>query len=113
MGAEAAPGQRADLFVQKVRQCATVLDFSNPFLDVDEKEVKRVTLKELSAFVTAPAIRSDAFTDPATYAEVFRMVLRFLTPTPLILTAPPPYPTPHPNLLSWECIIFISFLFYK
>jgi len=73
-GVEAAPEQRADLFVQKVRQCRVEFDFGDPFVDVDEKEVKRAALKELVAFVSSPALRADAFTDPATYAEVFSMV---------------------------------------
>jgi serine/threonine-protein phosphatase 2A regulatory subunit B' len=68
------PEQRADLFVQKVRQCRVVFDFGDPFLDVEEKEIKRQALKELSAFATSSALRPDAFTDPATYAEVFSMV---------------------------------------
>ena len=50
---DAAPSEREDLFVQKLRQCCVIFDFlSDPLSDLKWKEIKRAALNELVDYVT-------------------------------------------------------------
>lgn len=50
---DAAPAEKEDLFIQKIRQGCTVFDFvSDPLSDLKWKEIKRATLNELIDHVT-------------------------------------------------------------
>ncbi|XP_046402719.1 serine/threonine-protein phosphatase 2A 56 kDa regulatory subunit gamma isoform-like isoform X2 [Ischnura elegans] len=51
---DAAPGEREELFIQKIRQCCVLFDFvSDPLSDLKWKEVKRAALHEMVEFVTS------------------------------------------------------------
>lgn len=51
--ADAAPNEREELFIQKLRQCCVMFDFaSDPLSDLKWKEVKRTALSEMVEFVT-------------------------------------------------------------
>ncbi|XP_060536592.1 serine/threonine-protein phosphatase 2A 56 kDa regulatory subunit gamma isoform isoform X2 [Cylas formicarius] len=50
---EAAPSDREELFIQKLRQCCVLFDFAaDPLSDLKWKEVKRTALTEMVEFVT-------------------------------------------------------------
>ncbi|KAH8292259.1 hypothetical protein KR054_007685 [Drosophila jambulina] len=49
---ETATSEREDLFIQKIRQCCTLFDFSEPLSDLKWKEVKRAALHEMVDFLT-------------------------------------------------------------
>ncbi|RNA06479.1 serine threonine- phosphatase 2A 56 kDa regulatory subunit delta isoform isoform X5, partial [Brachionus plicatilis] len=57
------------LFVDKIQQCATLFDFSEPLSDLKSKEVKRQTLNELVEYVTV----SRGVLTEAVYDEIVRM----------------------------------------
>ncbi|XP_017113722.1 serine/threonine-protein phosphatase 2A 56 kDa regulatory subunit gamma isoform isoform X3 [Drosophila elegans] len=47
-----ATTEREELFIQKIRQCCTLFDFSEPLSDLKWKEVKRAALHEMVDFLT-------------------------------------------------------------
>ncbi|KRF99377.1 uncharacterized protein Dwil_GK11246, isoform C [Drosophila willistoni] len=47
-----APSEREELFIQKIRQCCTLFDFSEPLSDLKWKEVKRAALHEMVEFLS-------------------------------------------------------------
>ncbi|XP_026850368.1 serine/threonine-protein phosphatase 2A 56 kDa regulatory subunit gamma isoform isoform X4 [Drosophila persimilis] len=47
-----AASEREELFIQKIRQCCTLFDFSEPLSDLKFKEVKRAALHEMVDFLT-------------------------------------------------------------
>ncbi|XP_033245126.1 serine/threonine-protein phosphatase 2A 56 kDa regulatory subunit delta isoform isoform X3 [Drosophila miranda] len=49
---ETAVSEREELFIQKIRQCCTLFDFSEPLSDLKFKEVKRAALHEMVDFLT-------------------------------------------------------------
>ncbi|EDW38435.1 GL12593 [Drosophila persimilis] len=49
---ETAASEREELFIQKIRQCCTLFDFSEPLSDLKFKEVKRAALHEMVDFLT-------------------------------------------------------------
>uniref|UniRef100_S4RN43 Serine/threonine protein phosphatase 2A regulatory subunit n=1 Tax=Petromyzon marinus TaxID=7757 RepID=S4RN43_PETMA len=50
---DAPPGEREELFVQKLRQCCVLFDFvSDPLSDLKWKEVKRAALNEMVEYIT-------------------------------------------------------------
>nr|XP_043068325.1 serine/threonine-protein phosphatase 2A 56 kDa regulatory subunit gamma isoform isoform X3 [Drosophila bipectinata] len=49
---ETTAGEREELFIQKIRQCCTLFDFSEPLSDLKWKEVKRAALHEMVDFLT-------------------------------------------------------------
>lgn len=49
---ETATSEREELFIQKIRQCCTLFDFSEPLSDLKWKEVKRAALHEMVDFLT-------------------------------------------------------------
>lgn len=47
------PGnEREELFIQKLRQCAVLFDFSEPLSDLKWKEVKRTALHEMVEYLS-------------------------------------------------------------
>ncbi|CAJ0584762.1 unnamed protein product, partial [Mesorhabditis spiculigera] len=48
----AAPADAEPLFIQKLRQCSVVFDFTDPLSDIKFKEVKRGALNELIGYIT-------------------------------------------------------------
>ncbi|KFD46465.1 hypothetical protein M513_12666 [Trichuris suis] len=68
--AEATPEEREELFIQKIRLCTVVFDFSSdPLSDLSFKEIKRTTLNELMEYVSA---NREIFTERI-YPEVINM----------------------------------------
>lgn len=49
---EVLPEDQIQLFIQKIDQCNMMFDFSDPTFDVRGKEIKRLTLQELIAFIS-------------------------------------------------------------
>ncbi|XP_055715085.1 serine/threonine-protein phosphatase 2A 56 kDa regulatory subunit gamma isoform isoform X3 [Phlebotomus papatasi] len=49
---EASPNEREDLFIQKLRQCCVLFDFSEPLSDLKWKEVKRAALHEMVEYLS-------------------------------------------------------------
>ncbi|XP_032578012.1 serine/threonine-protein phosphatase 2A 56 kDa regulatory subunit gamma isoform isoform X4 [Drosophila sechellia] len=47
-----AASEREELFIQKIQQCCTLFDFSEPLSDLKFKEVKRAALHEMVDFLT-------------------------------------------------------------
>lgn len=50
---DAAPGERQDLFLRKLRLCTFTFDFADPAADVREKEMKRQALMDLVDYVNS------------------------------------------------------------
>ncbi|KAG5367079.1 Serine/threonine-protein phosphatase 2A 56 kDa regulatory subunit delta isoform [Yarrowia sp. B02] len=71
--------KRAELFLQKVKQCNTIFDFSDPSSDIQGKDIKRMALHELLDFVANTRI---TITDEM-YAQVVGMFGKnIFRPTP-------------------------------
>ncbi|EGW33103.1 uncharacterized protein SPAPADRAFT_150740 [Spathaspora passalidarum NRRL Y-27907] len=49
---EVLPEDQIQLFIQKIDQCNVMFDFSDPTFDIRGKEIKRITLQELIAFIS-------------------------------------------------------------
>ncbi|XP_055905258.1 serine/threonine-protein phosphatase 2A 56 kDa regulatory subunit gamma isoform isoform X2 [Eupeodes corollae] len=49
---EVSNSEREELFIQKLRQCCTLFDFSEPLSDLKWKEVKRAALHEMVDYLT-------------------------------------------------------------
>ncbi|XP_037922988.1 serine/threonine-protein phosphatase 2A 56 kDa regulatory subunit gamma isoform isoform X2 [Hermetia illucens] len=49
---ETPANEREELFIQKLRQCCTLFDFSEPLSDLKWKEVKRAALHEMVEYLT-------------------------------------------------------------
>lgn len=68
---DAAPAEREELFLQKLRQCCVLFDFaSDPLSDLKWKEVKRTALHEMVEFVSQ---NKGVLTEPI-YGEAVMMV---------------------------------------
>lgn len=71
--------KRAELFLQKVKQCNTIFDFGDPSSDIQGKDIKRMALHELLDFVANTRI---TITDEM-YAQVVGMFgQNIFRPTP-------------------------------
>jgi serine/threonine-protein phosphatase 2A regulatory subunit B' len=71
--------KRAELFLQKVKQCNTIFDFGDPSSDIQGKDIKRMALHELLDFVANTRI---TITDEM-YAQVVGMFGKnIFRPTP-------------------------------
>ncbi len=73
---DCSPSNREDLFIQKLKQCSVIFDFSmDPLSDLKYKEVKRATLNELVEYVTQQrgSVADPIFTE-AIYPEAVSMV---------------------------------------
>ncbi|XP_076268283.1 serine/threonine-protein phosphatase 2A 56 kDa regulatory subunit gamma isoform-like isoform X4 [Rhynchophorus ferrugineus] len=67
---EAAPSEREELFIQKLRQCCVLFDFaSDPLSDLKWKEIKRTALIEMVEFVT----QNKAVITESVYPEAVNM----------------------------------------
>ena len=69
---EAAPGERPQLFVRKLHQCAVLFDFNDANAELKGKQVKTQTLHELLEYITT---QRGVITDNI-YPEVVKMVRR-------------------------------------
>ncbi|KAI5966446.1 RTS1 [Candida pseudojiufengensis] len=49
---EVLPEEQINLFIQKIDQCNIMFDFNDPTFDIRGKEIKRMTLQELIAFIS-------------------------------------------------------------
>ncbi|KAI9480306.1 MAG: phosphatase 2A regulatory B subunit-domain-containing protein [Benjaminiella poitrasii] len=67
---EILPYLRQDLFLQKIRQCMVICDFSDPSSELPEKEIKRQTLQEVLEFI---GNNIGVLTMEAPYAEIVKM----------------------------------------
>lgn len=68
---DATPGERDDLFLQKIRQCCVLFDFlQDPLSDLKWKEIKRATLNEMVDYVTT----NRGVITEAIYPEIVNMV---------------------------------------
>lgn len=68
---DAAPVEREELFIQKLRQCCVLFDFvADPLSDLKWKEVKRGALLEMVEYLTS---QRGVITD-AIYPEAVNMV---------------------------------------
>lgn len=45
-------GERSELFIHKLQQCAVVFDFNDAGLDLQGKEIKGQTLHEMLEYIT-------------------------------------------------------------
>ncbi|KAI7879031.1 protein phosphatase 2A regulatory B subunit [Lichtheimia hyalospora FSU 10163] len=66
---EVPPHLRQDLFIQKIRQCTVVFDFSDASSELREKEIKRQTLQEILEYVN---MNRGVLTE-AVYPEIVNM----------------------------------------
>jgi len=77
--AEASPAEREELFIQKIKQCTVLFDFSRDVLsDLKWKEVKRDALQEMVEYVNS---NTGVLTE-AVYPEIVRMFAKNLFRTP-------------------------------
>lgn len=67
---EVPPSEREELFLQKLRQCCVLFDFSEPLSDLKWKEVKRTALHEMVEYLSN---ESNVITE-AIYPEAIHMV---------------------------------------
>uniref|UniRef100_A0A182NEQ2 Uncharacterized protein n=1 Tax=Anopheles dirus TaxID=7168 RepID=A0A182NEQ2_9DIPT len=67
---DADPTEREELFIQKLRQCCVLFDFSEPLNDLKYKEIKRCALQEIVEHLNN---QSNVITE-AIYPEAFNMV---------------------------------------
>lgn len=72
---ETVASEREELFIQKIRQCCTLFDFSEPLSDLKWKEVKRAALHEMVQYISN---QNDVITE-AIYPEAINMVTK-ITP---------------------------------
>lgn len=71
---EASPNEREDLFIQKLRQCCVLFDFSEPLSDLKWKEVKRAALHEMVEYLS----QHTGVVTENIYPEAIKMVSRML-----------------------------------
>jgi serine/threonine-protein phosphatase 2A regulatory subunit B' len=68
---DAAPNEREQLFIQKLRQCCVLFDFSEPLNDLKCKEVKRCALQEIVEYLSS---NQGVILTDAIYPETINMV---------------------------------------
>ncbi|ORX46128.1 protein phosphatase 2A regulatory B subunit [Hesseltinella vesiculosa] len=66
---EVPPHLRQDLFIQKIRQCMVIFDFSDASSELNEKEIKRNTLQEILEYI----ILNRGVLTEAVYPEIIHM----------------------------------------
>lgn len=71
---ETPANEREELFIQKLRQCCTLFDFSEPLSDLKWKEVKRTALHEMVEYLSN---QNNVITE-AIYPEAINMVSALL-----------------------------------
>lgn len=62
--------EREALFIQKLRQCCVIFDFSDLLSDIQSKDIKKNALQELADHI---ANNRNVLTEPI-YPEMFTMV---------------------------------------
>ena len=67
---DVAPTERPELFIKKLQLCTYTFDFTDPTVDLKEKEIKRVTLQELVDYINSGSGK---------FTEVVRFLFLFLT----------------------------------
>lgn len=67
---EVVPADRPELFVRKLRQCGVIFDFNDASSDLNGKQIKTQTLKEMLEYITS---QRGVITDQI-YPEVVNMV---------------------------------------
>lgn len=67
---DASAAEREDLFIQKLRQCTVLFDFSEPLSDLKWKEVKRSALHEMVEYLN----NQNGVITEAIYPEAIQMV---------------------------------------
>ncbi|CAO3597821.1 unnamed protein product [Absidia cylindrospora] len=76
---EVPPHLRQELFIQKIRQCTVIFDFSDASAELDEKEIKRYTLQEILEYI----VMNRGVLTEAVYPEITNMfVLNLFRPIP-------------------------------
>lgn len=73
--AEVSAAEREELFVQKLRQCAVLFDFTEPLSDLKWKEVKRTALHEMVEYLTN---EHNVITEKI-YPEAINMVINLIS----------------------------------
>lgn len=68
------PAEREELFIQKLRQCCVLFDFSEPLSDLKWKEVKRTALHEMVEYLT----KENGVITEKIYPEAVTMVSNIL-----------------------------------
>lgn len=66
---------RPDLFIQKIKQCTVVFDFSDASAELREKEIKRQTLQEILEHIS---MNRGVLTENV-YPEIVNMVSFFFS----------------------------------
>lgn len=90
---------RPDLFIQKIKQCTVVFDFSDASAELREKEIKRQTLQEILDHIS---MNRGVLTENV-YPEIINMVLYSHTGKLAVVLNPP---SPLPSL---ALICFVLF----
>lgn len=67
---ETSAAEREELFIQKLRQCCVLFDFSEPLSDLKWKEVKRAALHEMLEYLS----NQNGVITEAIYPEAINMV---------------------------------------
>ncbi|ORZ23468.1 protein phosphatase 2A regulatory B subunit [Absidia repens] len=76
---EVPPHLRQDLFIQKIRQCTVIFDFSDASAELNEKEIKRSTLQEILEYI----IMNRGVLTEAVYSEITNMfIINLFRPIP-------------------------------
>lgn len=70
--AEASAAEREELFVQKLRQCCVLFDFSDTLSDLKWKEVKRTALLEMVEYLN----NQNGIITENIYPEAINMVIK-------------------------------------
>lgn len=71
---EVPPHLRHELFIQKIRQCTVICNFSDPGAELAEKEIKRHTLQEILEYVS---MNRGVLTSEAVYPEIIKLVFKY------------------------------------
>lgn len=71
---EVPPHLRHELFIQKIRQCTVICNFSDPGAELAEKEIKRHTLQEILGYVS---MNRGVLTSEAVYPEIIKLVFKY------------------------------------
>ncbi|KAI8987055.1 phosphatase 2A regulatory B subunit-domain-containing protein [Pilobolus umbonatus] len=67
---EIPPHLRTELFIQKLRQCMVICDFSDPSTELTQKEIKRETLQEILEYV---GMNRGVVISESLYLEIVKM----------------------------------------
>lgn len=74
MNLETPIEQQEKLFIEKLRQCSVIFDFSDCVSDLKSKEIKRACLNEIVDYIT---VTRNCLTENV-YPEIISMVCFFL-----------------------------------